>query len=291
MPAASRRYSKRWCDSRMAEAVCPVLAYRVRHSVTAQVWRALPRRCGLTAVRSAAGSTGMVGMDSHRHNAPLGTIADAIVLSHVTKTFRGERGAEVTAIRDVSLAIPAGQFVAIVGESGSGKSTLMHCAAGLTTPTTGYVALAGTNLSALSSAKRSRFLLRGVLTFCEAEVLALVLREALAHDLKGWPELDAEAEFTSGDVLGARPLLPCHHLAQRRVIHAGQFVELSPRQTTRFALSIEPHNSQTYCFNVWIVENTSCISAFSVGPVRKILQRRHGHWTSHNPFPSTSSAA
>lgn len=99
----------------------------------------------------------MVGMDSHRHNAPLGTIADAIVLSHVTKTFRGERGAEVTAIRDVSLAIPAGQFVAIVGESGSGKSTLMHCAAGLTTPTTGYVALAGTNLSALSSAKRSRF--------------------------------------------------------------------------------------------------------------------------------------
>lgn len=63
----------------------------------------------------------------------------------------------MTAIRDVSLAIPAGQFVAIVGESGSGKSTLMHCAAGLADPTTGSVTLAGTNVSVLSPAKRSRF--------------------------------------------------------------------------------------------------------------------------------------
>lgn len=96
-------------------------------------------------------------MDTHRHDSALAAHADAIVLSHVTKTFHGNRGREVTAIQDVSLAIPAGQFVAIVGESGSGKSTLMHCAAGLTDPTSGSVMLAGTNLSGLSSAKRSRF--------------------------------------------------------------------------------------------------------------------------------------
>ncbi|MGP5008831.1 ABC transporter ATP-binding protein [Brachybacterium tyrofermentans] len=96
-------------------------------------------------------------MNTHWHDSARSSHADAIVLSHVTKTFRGNRGREVTAIQDVSLAVPAGQFVAIVGESGSGKSTLMHCAAGLTDPTTGTVTLAGTNLSALSPANRSRF--------------------------------------------------------------------------------------------------------------------------------------
>lgn len=91
------------------------------------------------------------------HAPPPATPHDAIILSRISKTFRGHRGAGVTAIHDVSLAIPAGQFVAIVGESGSGKSTLMHCAAGLTDPTSGTVALAGTHLGALSAAHRSRF--------------------------------------------------------------------------------------------------------------------------------------
>lgn len=96
-------------------------------------------------------------MSTHWHDSSRSPHADAIVLSHVTKTFRGHQGREVTAIQDVSLAVPAGQFVAIVGESGSGKSTLMHCAAGLTDLTIGAVTLAGTNLSALSPANRSRF--------------------------------------------------------------------------------------------------------------------------------------
>lgn len=96
-------------------------------------------------------------MNSNWHDQASAVPAYAVVLSHVTKTFRGNQGLEVTAIRDVSLAIPSGQFVAIVGESGSGKSTLMHCAAGLTDPTAGVVSLVGTNLSLLSSAKRSRF--------------------------------------------------------------------------------------------------------------------------------------
>ncbi|MEX3510951.1 ABC transporter ATP-binding protein [Kocuria carniphila] len=102
-------------------------------------------------------AAGMESMNSHWHDSAPAMTAYAIVLSHVTKTFRGTQGREVTAIRDVSLAIPTGQFVAIVGESGSGKSTLMHCAAGLTGPTAGAIDLAGTNLTMLSPAKRSRF--------------------------------------------------------------------------------------------------------------------------------------
>jgi putative ABC transport system ATP-binding protein len=56
----------------------------------------------------------------------------------------------VEAIRDVSLSIRRGEFVAVMGASGSGKSTLLHVMAGLTKPDTGTVAVDGQNLSAMS---------------------------------------------------------------------------------------------------------------------------------------------
>jgi putative ABC transport system ATP-binding protein len=49
----------------------------------------------------------------------------------------------------VSLALAAGEFVALVGESGVGKSTLLNCIAGLDRADAGRVVLAGTDLSTL----------------------------------------------------------------------------------------------------------------------------------------------
>jgi ABC-type nitrate/sulfonate/bicarbonate transport system ATPase subunit len=54
---------------------------------------------------------------------------------------------EVTAIENVTLTVPAGQFMAIVGRSGSGKSTLLRLLSGLLLPTSGGIQAAGRAIS------------------------------------------------------------------------------------------------------------------------------------------------
>ena len=55
----------------------------------------------------------------------------------------GKRYGGTWALRDCSLAIPAGHVVALVGPNGAGKSTLLNLAVGLTAPSTGRVSVLG----------------------------------------------------------------------------------------------------------------------------------------------------
>ena len=72
-----------------------------------------------------------------------------VELRDVHRTYR--RGEEtVRALRGVSLAVDAGDFLVVTGPSGSGKSTLLHIMAGLDRPSAGDVLLEGTSLSAMS---------------------------------------------------------------------------------------------------------------------------------------------
>jgi len=67
----------------------------------------------------------------------------------------GGRGVDV--LTDVSLDVPAGQFLAIAGPSGSGKSTLLGLIAGLDQPTTGRIEVAGVDVTALDEDGLARF--------------------------------------------------------------------------------------------------------------------------------------
>ncbi len=68
----------------------------------------------------------------------------------------GEGGTAVQALRGVDLDVRSGELVAVMGPSGSGKSTLMHLLAGLDKPTSGTVAIAGTELGALDDEALTR---------------------------------------------------------------------------------------------------------------------------------------
>ena len=68
----------------------------------------------------------------------------------------GEGDAAVHALAGVTIDFPAGGYTAVMGPSGSGKSTLMHLLAGLDRPTSGTVAIDGTELGGLDDAALTR---------------------------------------------------------------------------------------------------------------------------------------
>src|SRR4051812_38392303 len=97
---------------------------------------------------------------AHRTTAAAdGDGAAAITLSDVGKVY-GHGDGSVVALDGVSVAFPRGSFTAIMGPSGSGKSTFLHVAAGLDRPTSGSVALGGTDLAGVCG-RRVTVLRRG----------------------------------------------------------------------------------------------------------------------------------
>ena len=77
------------------------------------------------------------------------TVLDARGLS---RTF-GNGAASVDAVRDLDLAVRAGEVVLIMGPSGSGKTTLLTMLGGLLRPSGGTIAIGGQDLSGLSESE------------------------------------------------------------------------------------------------------------------------------------------
>ncbi len=78
--------------------------------------------------------------------------AAALQLQGVACTFAGREAADphYTAVREVSLTVGAGEFVAVVGPTGCGKSTLLNVAAGLLAPSAGTVQVFGQPLAGIN---------------------------------------------------------------------------------------------------------------------------------------------
>jgi putative ABC transport system ATP-binding protein len=102
----------------------------------------------------------MAALSEVRDRAPKGLIA-AASLVRVSKHYR--RGREtVEVLRDFSLHIASGEFVAIMGPSGSGKTTLLNLIGGLDQPTSGDILVAGERIDRLSNSELTHWRARHV---------------------------------------------------------------------------------------------------------------------------------
>lgn len=76
-------------------------------------------------------------------------------LGRVSKDF-GDGDAQVRVLKDISLAINSGEFVALVGPSGSGKSTLLSIIGALLSPTDGNIILDDQPIHSMSKKQLNR---------------------------------------------------------------------------------------------------------------------------------------
>jgi putative ABC transport system ATP-binding protein len=108
------------------------------------------------ALAASATLTAATMSQQHAASAHAQTDREIVLkVENLTKQVSSPEGL-LTIVRDVSFAIEAGERVAIVGASGAGKSTLLALLAGLDTPTSGRVLLAGTDMTSLDEDGRAR---------------------------------------------------------------------------------------------------------------------------------------
>jgi putative ABC transport system ATP-binding protein len=79
----------------------------------------------------------------------------AVEAEAVSRTYAAD-GVAVPALREVSVRVMPGDFLAIVGPSGSGKSTLMHLLGGLDRPTAGRLLIGGRDVAGLNPTQMAK---------------------------------------------------------------------------------------------------------------------------------------
>ncbi len=81
-------------------------------------------------------------------------------LDRVSLTYNPGTASEVAALREVSLRIPASQFVTVVGANGAGKSSLVQIISGEARPNAGRIRIAGADVTRIPDHRRARYVAR-----------------------------------------------------------------------------------------------------------------------------------
>ncbi len=125
----------------------------------------------------------------------------ALGLERITCAFTGRDGTHYEAVREVTLAVQAHEFVSVVGPTGCGKTTLLNAAAGLLQPTEGRVLVNGEALTGINRTAGYLFQADALMpwkTALDNVAVGLLLRGARA----------AEARDRARDWLGRVGLRP-----------------------------------------------------------------------------------
>lgn len=126
-------------------------------------------------------------------------------LHHLSKTYGTHH-----AVRCLDLLVPRGAFVAFVGPSGCGKTTLLRLIAGLETPDSGAIRLAGRDITATPPGKRDvamvfqDYALYPHLSAFENIAFPLKVRKTPKRDIRTSVESLAET-LGIGDLLNRKP--------------------------------------------------------------------------------------
>ena len=105
----------------------------------------------------------MTSVSSPRSSVSSGSTTSQVVVDarNVSRIFSMPAG-PVTAVRDVTLHINSGDYVAVRGPSGCGKSTLLHMLGCVEPQTSGTLLFDGQDVSQLSDARRSLLRLKQI---------------------------------------------------------------------------------------------------------------------------------
>lgn len=118
-----------------------------------------------------------------------------ITFENVSYTYQARTPFEHQALKDVSLHIPSGSFVAIIGHTGSGKSTLIQHLNGLIRPTKGNVTIGDYTLSAekkLKEMKELRSRVGVVFQYPEHQLFEENVEKDIAFGPRNFNVADAE---------------------------------------------------------------------------------------------------
>ncbi len=154
-----------------------------------------------------------------------------IVVEGLRKSLRtGTRSVDI--LKGIDFTIPTGQFAAIMGSSGSGKSTLLGLLAGLDTPTSGNVHLAGQAISYLPEDQLAQ--VRGRTIGFVFQSYQLIPSLTALENVLLPHELNAENASSAAGLERARSLLDSVGLADRMDHYP---VQLSGGEQQRVALA------------------------------------------------------